>query len=61
VGLFILGIVLGIVALVLAYQADKKIQQSGGALTGTGLVTGAKILGVLDIVFALILITVIIV
>jgi hypothetical protein len=60
VGLFLFGIILGIVALVLANTANKRIQQSGGYLQGQGMVTAARILGVVDIVLAIIVIAVIV-
>lgn len=60
VGLLFLGIILGVVALVLANTANKRIQQSGGMLTGQGLVTAARIIAVIDIVLAVVFIAVIV-
>ena len=60
VGLVLMPIILGVVALVLANVANKKIQESNGALTGQGLVTAARIVGIIDIVVAVIVIVVLI-
>ena len=47
--LFGLGVVLAIVAVALCPSAKRKIDASGGALTGTGLVTAARIIGWINI------------
>jgi hypothetical protein len=52
VGLFVCGIITGIVALVLANQAAQKIDASGGRLTGKGLVTAARVIAVIAIVLS---------
>jgi hypothetical protein len=53
VGLFVCGIITGIVALVLANQADQKIKAAGGRLTGQGLVTAARVIAVIAIVLSI--------
>ena len=50
VSLFILGIILGIIAVVLGTNAKKKIAASGGMVGGQGLATAGQILGVIGIV-----------
>ena len=60
VGLFVCGIVLGIVALVLANTAQKRIDASGGQLQGDGLVTAARIIGVISIVASVLVLLVLI-
>jgi len=50
VGLFICQIVLGPVALFLAASAKRRVDQSGGQVTGEGLVVAARVIGVADIV-----------
>ena len=52
VGLFVCGVVTGIVALVLANNAQQKITASGGRLTGAGFVTAARIIAIISIVFS---------
>jgi len=52
VGLFVCGVITGIVALVLANQAQQKIHASGGRLTGSGLVTAARVIAVISIVLS---------
>lgn len=52
VGLFICGVVTGIVALVLANNAQQKIAASGGQLTGSGFVTAARIIAIVSIVLS---------
>jgi hypothetical protein len=52
VGLFVCGIVTGIVALVLANQAHQKIVTSGGQLAGEGMVTAARIIAIISIVLS---------
>jgi hypothetical protein len=59
IGLFICGIVLGVVALALAANAQKRIDASGGLLTGSGLVTAARIIGVIAIVAGAVLFAVV--
>lgn len=46
---FVIPLVPGIIALVLAAQAARAIRQGGGALTGRGLVTAARIVAVLGL------------
>ncbi|MCZ7528285.1 MAG: DUF4190 domain-containing protein [Acidimicrobiia bacterium] len=50
VGLLVCAIVLGPVALVLASNAQKRIDASYGALTGSGLVTAARVIAIVAIV-----------
>lgn len=45
VGFFACPIILSIVALVLAAQSKRRIEESGGALGGEGMVTAAKVMG----------------
>jgi hypothetical protein len=52
VGLFVCGVITGIVALVLANQASQKINASGGRLTGSGLVTAARVIAIISIVLS---------
>ena len=52
-GLFVCGILTGVVALVLANQATQKINASGGRLTGTGLVKAARIIAIIAIVLSI--------
>ncbi len=52
VGLVVCGVVTGIIALVLANNAQKKIAASGGRLTGSGFVTAARIIAIISIVFS---------
>ncbi len=47
--LFGLGVILAIVALALSPSAKRKIEASGGALTGAGLVTAARIIAWINI------------
>jgi putative exporter of polyketide antibiotics len=56
VGVFVCGVFAGIVALVLASQAQRKIAASGGRLTGTGMVTAARVVAVVAIALNLIFI-----
>jgi hypothetical protein len=60
VGLFICSLVGGIIALVLAGQADRSIAASGGARTGGGVLKAAKIVAWIDIALGVIGIFVII-
>ena len=46
------GVIIGIVALVLANQAQQKIAVSGGQLTGTGMVTAARVIAIIAIVLS---------
>ena len=50
VGLIVCGVVLGVVGLVLANSAQQKIDASGGRLTGSGLVTAARVISIVDLV-----------
>lgn len=52
VGLFVCGVVTGIVALVLANNAQQKITASGGRLTGSGFVTAARVIAIISIVLS---------
>ena len=52
VGLFVCGVITGIVALVLANNAQQKIAASGGRLTGSGFVTAARVIAIISIVFS---------
>jgi low affinity Fe/Cu permease len=49
VGIFVCGIFTGIVALVLAKNAQQKIDASGGRLTGSGFVTAARVIAIISI------------
>ncbi|MGI9021749.1 MAG: hypothetical protein ACR2HV_00680 [Acidimicrobiales bacterium] len=53
---FVLGLVLSIVALILANGADKEIQASGGRLGGEGQVKWARILAYINIVLSILVI-----
>jgi hypothetical protein len=50
VGLFVCGLIAGIVALVLANNAQQKIDAANGQLTGKGFVTAARVIGIIAIV-----------
>jgi hypothetical protein len=50
VGLFVCGVIAGIIALVLANNAQQKIDASNGQLTGKGFVTAARVIGIIAIV-----------
>ncbi len=52
VGLFVCGVISGVIALVLANQAQQKIVASGGRLTGEGMVKAARIIAVVSIVLS---------
>lgn len=58
VGVFVCGVVIGPVALVLANNAQQKIVASGGGLTGSGLVTAARVIAIISIVFSILIIVV---
>jgi hypothetical protein len=49
-GFIVLGVILGVIAIVLGLQARKAIAASAGALKGAGLAMAGIILGVIDIV-----------
>ena len=55
---FIFGLILGIIALVLAPKARRNIEASGGQLGGAGLVTAVRILAIVGIIGWVILIAV---
>jgi hypothetical protein len=55
---FIFGLILGIIALVLAPKAKRNIEASGGQLGGAGLVTAGRILAIVGIIGWVILIAV---
>ena len=57
-GVFVCGVVTGIVALVLASQAQQKITASNGQLTGAGMVTAARVIAIIAIALNLIVIVV---
>jgi hypothetical protein len=48
----------GIVAIILAGQAQQKITGSGGQLTGSGMVTAARVIGIIAIVMSVAVIAV---
>ena len=48
--IFILGLILGVVALVLSRKATENIRASGGQLGGSGLVTAGRILAIIGII-----------
>jgi hypothetical protein len=48
--LFVCGIVVGVIALVLANNAKQKIVASGGQLTGLGMVTAARVIAIIAMV-----------
>jgi Domain of unknown function (DUF4190) len=50
VGFIILGVVLGVVAIVLGVRARRVIAASAGALKGAGLAMAGIVLGVVDII-----------
>jgi hypothetical protein len=54
VALFVCGLIIGPVALVLATQAQKKIVESHGALTGLGMVKAARIIGIIATVLSVV-------
>lgn len=54
IGLIVCGIVLGIVALVLGTKAKGHISRAPGQYGGSGMATAGIVLGILDIVFAVI-------
>jgi hypothetical protein len=56
-GLIVLGIVFGAVAIWLGLVARKNIKLSQGALTGSGMAMAGIVLGGLDVLFTLVLIT----
>lgn len=56
-GVFLLPLLLGGTAIVLGVQSRKRIESSQGLLTGAGLTKAAVILGSLDVVLFLLLIT----
>ncbi len=58
VGVFVCGVFAGIVALVLASQAQQKINASNGQLTGAGMVTAARVIGIMAIALNIIIIAV---
>jgi uncharacterized membrane protein YjgN (DUF898 family) len=58
VGVFVCGVFAGIVALVLASQAQQKIHASNGRLTGSGMVTAARVIAIVAIVLNLVVIAV---
>jgi putative exporter of polyketide antibiotics len=60
VGVFVCGVFAGVVALVLASQAQKKINASNGQLTGTGMVTAARVIAIIAIALSLLVFAVII-
>lgn len=49
IGLVVCGPIAGIIALVLASQARREINESGGRLGGEGMVKWARIIGIVDI------------
>ncbi len=51
VGVFVCGVLAGIVALVLASQAQQRIAASNGRLTGAGMVTAARVVAIVAIAF----------
>ncbi len=58
VGIFVCGVFAGIVALVLASQAQQKIHASNGQLTGSGMVTAARVIAIVAIALNLVVIAV---
>ena len=56
VGLVLLPLVLGAGALILASMAGKRIKQTGGALTGENLVRAARVIGIVDILLAIVIV-----
>lgn len=53
---FLLGVIPGVIALVLAGPAQREIAQSGGRLAGDGLVTAGKITAWVGIGLAVLLV-----
>jgi purine-cytosine permease-like protein len=53
VGIFLCGVVTGIIALVMANNAKQKIDASNGQLTGTGFVTAARVIAIVSIVLSI--------
>ncbi len=50
IGIFCVGLVLGIIALVMGIGAKKKIQQNPGMYGGNGMATAGVVLGIIDVV-----------
>jgi hypothetical protein len=50
IGLFVCGIIGGIIAIIMANNAQKKIEASGGRLGGLSQAKAARIIGIIDIV-----------
>jgi hypothetical protein len=59
VGIFFGGFVAAIAALLMARNAQQKIDASGGRLTGAGFVTAARIIAVVSIVLSVISIVIV--
>ena len=60
VGLIVCGIIMGIIALILGAQAKGHISRTPGQYGGSGMATAGIVLGILDIVFAIIALIIII-
>lgn len=60
VGLIVCGIIMGIIALVLGTKAKGHISRAPGQYGGSGMATAGIVLGILDIVFAVIALIIII-
>lgn len=53
VGIFLFGVVLGIIAIVMGNSAKKKVREHPELYTGDGMGTAAIVLGIFDIAFFL--------